>query len=164
MHALGGKEFVEFDNPYDVGMTGLIGFSSGYAAMMACDTLLMLGTGFPYKQFYPQDAQIAQVDLRPAELGRRCRIELGLVGDVGATLRALLPRLQAKADRAFLDASLQALREGPAGPRRTGDRASRAARCTRNTSPARSARRPRTTRCSPPMSARRRSGRRAISR
>jgi pyruvate dehydrogenase (quinone) len=107
VHALGGKEFVEFDNPYDVGMTGLIGFSSGYAAMMACDTLLMLGTGFPYKQFFPQDAKVAQVDLRPSELGRRCRIELGLVGDVGATLRALLPRLKAKTDRSFLDASLK---------------------------------------------------------
>ncbi|QGY00526.1 ubiquinone-dependent pyruvate dehydrogenase [Methylobacterium mesophilicum SR1.6/6] len=107
VHALGGKEFVEFDNPYDVGMTGLIGFSSGYAAMMACDTLLMLGTGFPYKQFYPQDAKVAQVDLRPSELGRRCRIELGLVGDVGATLRTLLPRLKAKTDRSFLDASLK---------------------------------------------------------
>ncbi len=107
VHALGGKEFVEFDNPYDVGMTGLIGYASGYAAMMACDTLLMLGTGFPYKQFYPQDAKVAQIDLRPTELGRRCRIELGLVGDVGATLRALLPRLKPKADRSFLDASLK---------------------------------------------------------
>ncbi|WP_342106482.1 ubiquinone-dependent pyruvate dehydrogenase [Methylobacterium sp. SI9] len=107
VHALGGKEFVEFDNPYDVGMTGLIGYASGYAAMMACDTLLMLGTGFPYKQFYPQDAKVAQIDLRPTELGRRCRIELGLVGDVGATLRALLPRLKPKVDRSFLDASLK---------------------------------------------------------
>ena len=62
VHALGGKEHVEYDNPYDVGMTGLIGFSSGYHAMMACDTLLMLGTDFPYRQFYPQDAKIAQVD------------------------------------------------------------------------------------------------------
>ncbi|WP_267421366.1 ubiquinone-dependent pyruvate dehydrogenase [Methylobacterium sp. GC_Met_2] len=107
VHALGGKEFVEFDNPYDVGMTGLIGYASGYAAMMACDTLLMLGTGFPYKQFYPQEAKVAQIDLRPTELGRRCRIALGLVGDVGATLRALLPRLKSKADRSFLDASLK---------------------------------------------------------
>lgn len=107
VHALGGKEFIEFDNPYDVGMTGLIGFASGYAAMMACDTLLMLGTGFPYKQFYPQDAKVVQVDLRPAELGRRCRIELGLVGDVGATIRAVLPRLKPKADRSFLDTSLK---------------------------------------------------------
>ncbi|GJE48332.1 Pyruvate dehydrogenase [ubiquinone] [Methylobacterium tardum] len=115
VHALGGKEFVEFDNPYDVGMTGLIGFSSGYAAMMACDTLLMLGTGFPYKQFYPQDAKVAQVDLRPSELGRRCRIELGLVGDVGATIRALLPRLKPKADRSFLDASLKHYAKARAG-------------------------------------------------
>lgn len=115
VHALGGKEFVEFDNPYDVGMTGLIGFSSGYAAMMACDTLLMLGTGFPYKQFYPHEAKIAQVDLRPSELGRRCRIELGLVGDVGATLRALLPRLKPKTDRSFLDASLKHYAKARAG-------------------------------------------------
>ncbi|TXN03520.1 ubiquinone-dependent pyruvate dehydrogenase, partial [Methylobacterium sp. WL122] len=77
VHALGGKEFVEYDNPYDVGMTGLIGFSSGYAAMVGCETLLMLGTGFPYKQFYPKDAKVAQVDLRPEELGRRCRLDLG---------------------------------------------------------------------------------------
>jgi pyruvate dehydrogenase (quinone) len=115
VHALGGKESVEFDNPYDVGMTGLIGFSSGYAAMMACDTLLMLGTGFPYKQFYPQEARVAQVDLRPSELGRRCRIELGLVGDVGATIRALLPRLKPKADRSFLDASLKHYAKARAG-------------------------------------------------
>ena len=61
VHALGGKESVEHDNPYDVGMTGLIGFSSGYAAMMGCNMLLMLGTDFPYRQFYPTDATIAQV-------------------------------------------------------------------------------------------------------
>ena len=87
VHALGGKDHVEFDNPYDVGMTGLIGFSSGYKAMMDCDTLLMLGTDFPYRQFYPTDATVAQVDLRPENLGRRCRLDLGLVGDVGATNR-----------------------------------------------------------------------------
>ncbi|TXM67367.1 ubiquinone-dependent pyruvate dehydrogenase [Methylobacterium sp. WL103] len=107
VHALGGKEFVEYDNPYDVGMTGLIGFSSGYAAMVGCETLLMLGTGFPYKQFYPKDAKVAQVDLRPEELGRRCRLDLGLVGDVGATIRALRPLLAVKADRAWLDGSLK---------------------------------------------------------
>ena len=107
VHALGGKEFVEYDNPYDVGMTGLIGFSSGYAAMAGCETLLMLGTGFPYKQFYPKDAKVAQVDLAPEELGRRCRLDLGLVGDVGATIRALLPKLAVKADRAWLDGSLK---------------------------------------------------------
>ncbi|GJE58848.1 ubiquinone-dependent pyruvate dehydrogenase [Methylobacterium trifolii] len=107
VHALGGKEHVEYDNPYDVGMTGLIGFSSGYAAMHGCETLLMLGTGFPYKQFYPEKAKVAQVDIRPGELGRRCKLDLGLVGDVGATLRALLPKLTVKAERAWLDASLK---------------------------------------------------------
>jgi pyruvate dehydrogenase (quinone) len=107
VHALGGKEHVEYDNPYDVGMTGLIGFSSGYEAMHACDTLLMLGTDFPYKQFLPTDAKIAQVDIRPGNLGRRCKLDLGIVGDVGATLRALLPRLKPKDDRTHLDESLE---------------------------------------------------------
>ncbi len=106
VHALGGKEFVEYDNPYDVGMTGFIGFSSGYAAMHACDALLLLGTDFPYKQFLPTDATIAQVDIRAENLGRRCKLDLGLVGDVGATLEALLPILRVKTDRKFLDASL----------------------------------------------------------
>ncbi len=87
-------------------MTGLIGFSSGYHAMMDCDTLLMLGTDFPYRQFYPTEAKIAQVDLRAENLGRRCRLQLGVVGDVGATIEALLPRLRPKADRAHLDRSL----------------------------------------------------------
>src|SRR6516165_5885583 len=72
VHALGGKEAVEYDNPYDVGMTGLIGFSSGYHAMMDCDTLLMLGPDFPYRQFYPVESKIAQIDLRAENLGRRC--------------------------------------------------------------------------------------------
>jgi pyruvate dehydrogenase (quinone) len=106
VHALGGKEHVEWDNPFDVGMTGLIGFSSGYQAMMDCDTLFMLGTDFPYRQFYPTDATIAQVDLRPENLGRRCKLDLGLVGDVGATIEALLPRLDRKTDRSHLDDSL----------------------------------------------------------
>jgi pyruvate dehydrogenase (quinone) len=77
VHALGGKEHIEYDNPYDVGMTGFIGFSSGYAAMHACDALLMLGTDFPYKQFLPTGAKIAQVDIRPENLGRRCKLDLG---------------------------------------------------------------------------------------
>jgi pyruvate dehydrogenase (quinone) len=107
VHALGGKEFVEYDNPYDVGMTGLIGFSSGYAAMHACETLLMLGTDFPYKQFYPADAKVAQVDLRPGQLGRRTKLDLGLVGDVAETIEALLPKLHVKDDRSYLDSSLK---------------------------------------------------------
>ena len=94
VHALRGKEHVEWDNPFDVGMTGLIGFSSGYHAMGACDALLMLGTDFPYQQFYPQGARVAQVDLRPEAIGRRTPIELGLVGDVRSTLEALLPRIE----------------------------------------------------------------------
>lgn len=102
VHALGGKEFIEYDNPYDVGMTGLIGFSSGYDAMMACDTLLMLGTDFPYRQFYPTRAKVAQIDLRPENLGRRTAIDIGLVGDVGATIDALLPLLTGERDAAFL--------------------------------------------------------------
>lgn len=106
VHALGGKEGVEWDNPFDVGMTGLIGFSSGYHAMLDCDTLLMLGTDFPYRQFYPTKSKVAQVDVRPESLGRRCRIDLGVLGDVGATIEGLLPRLEAKADRAHLDDSL----------------------------------------------------------
>jgi len=95
VHALGGKEYVEWDNPYDVGMTGLIGFSSGYYAMLDCDVLLMLGTDFPYRQFYPRGngVKIAQVDLRAENIGRRASVDLGLVGDVKATLGALLPLL-----------------------------------------------------------------------
>jgi pyruvate dehydrogenase (quinone) len=104
VHALRGKEYVEWDNPFDVGMTGLIGFSSGYYAMLDCDVLLMLGTDFPYRQFYPQGSgvRIAQVDLRAENIGRRAAVDLGVVGDVRATLAALLPLLQQKRDGAHL--------------------------------------------------------------
>jgi len=107
VHALRGKEFIEYDNPYDVGMTGLLGFSSGYHAMMNCDTLLMLGTDFPYQQFYPEKATIIQVDLRGEQIGRRTKVDLGLVGDVKATLQALLPVLEEKTDSAHLDKSVE---------------------------------------------------------
>ena len=107
VHAMRGKEHVEWDNPNDVGMTGLIGFASGYYAMESCDALLMLGTDFPYRQFYPKDARIAQIDLRPEAIGRRAPVELGLVGQIAPTLRALMPRLKAKSDRKHLDAALQ---------------------------------------------------------
>jgi pyruvate dehydrogenase (quinone) len=104
VHALRGKEHVEWDNPYDVGMTGLIGFSSGYYAMLDCDVLLMLGTDFPYRQFYPErpGVRIAQVDIRPENVGRRAQVDLGVVGDVKATLNALLPLLTQKLDGAHL--------------------------------------------------------------
>lgn len=98
VHAMRGKEYVEWDNPFDVGMTGLIGFSSGYFAMEDCDAVLLLGTNFPYTQFYPAKARIAQVDIRPENLGRKTPIELGLVGDVAATIDALLPLLDEKRD------------------------------------------------------------------
>src|SRR6201987_4652963 len=103
VHGLGGKDHVEYDNPYDVGMTGFIGFSSGYAARHACDTLLMLGTDFPYKQFFPTDCRIAQIDIRPENLGRRCKLDLGVVGDVALTIEGLLPLLKAKTERKHLD-------------------------------------------------------------
>jgi pyruvate dehydrogenase (quinone) len=102
VHALRGKEHVEWDNPYDVGMTGLIGFSSGYYAMLDCDVLLMLGTDFPYRQFYPAGARIAQVDLRPEQIGRRAPVDVGVVGDVAPTIDALLPLLNEKTDDSHL--------------------------------------------------------------
>jgi pyruvate dehydrogenase (quinone) len=104
VHALRGKEHVEWENPYDVGMTGLIGFSSGYYAMLDCDVLLMLGTDFPYRQFYPQGAgvRIAQVDIRAEQIGRRAAVDVAVVGDVRATLAALLPLLEEKRDETHL--------------------------------------------------------------
>lgn len=115
VHALRGKEHVEWDNPFDVGMTGLIGFSSGYRAMLHCDTLLMLGTDFPYRQFYPTDAAIVQVDRDPSALGRRAPLRLGIAADVRETLAALLPKLQRREDRSFLDKSLAHYRKAREG-------------------------------------------------
>ncbi|HEX6660419.1 MAG TPA: ubiquinone-dependent pyruvate dehydrogenase [Sphingomicrobium sp.] len=103
VHAMRGKEHVEWDNPFDVGMTGLIGFSSGYFAMNDCDALLVLGSNFPYRQFYPQGARIAQVDRRPENLGRKVPVELGVVGDVAATIDALLPMLANRKDGSHLE-------------------------------------------------------------
>src|ERR1700757_2603907 len=107
VHALRGKEFIEYDNPYDVGMTGLLGFSSGYFAMMNCNTLLMLGTDFPYQQFFPRHATIVQIDLRGEQLGRRTKLDYGFVGDVRSTLRALLPKLTQNRKDEHLKASLE---------------------------------------------------------
>ncbi|CAM3323605.1 ubiquinone-dependent pyruvate dehydrogenase [Nocardioides dubius] len=111
VHALRGKEFLEYDNPFDVGMTGLLGFTSGYRAMESCDALLMLGTDFPYRQFLPSKAAVIQVDLRGEQLGKRVDLDLGLVGDVGDTLDALLPMLTAKTDRKHLDSCLKHYRK-----------------------------------------------------
>jgi pyruvate dehydrogenase (quinone) len=106
VHALRGKEFIEYDNPYDVGMTGLLGFSSGYHAMMNCDALLMLGTDFPYQQFYPRSAKIIQVDQRGDQIGRRTPVDLGLIGNVKDTLEVLTPLIESKTDRSYLDLCL----------------------------------------------------------
>jgi pyruvate dehydrogenase (quinone) len=103
VHAFRGKEFVEYDNPYDVGMTGLIGFSSGYRAMEHCDALLMLGTDFPYRPFLPEDVPLVQVDVRGEQIGRRVPVDVPLVGTVGATVDGLLPMITAKENTAHLD-------------------------------------------------------------
>lgn len=107
VHAFRGKEFVEYDNPYDVGMTGLIGFSSGYRAMMNCDALLALGTDFPYPQFYPEKAKKVQVDIRGEQIGRRTIIDVGLIGTVKETINALLPRLGHRKDSTHLKDSVE---------------------------------------------------------
>ncbi|AOH82613.1 pyruvate dehydrogenase [Sphingomonas panacis] len=106
VHTLRGKEFIEYDNPYDVGMTGLIGFASGYHAMKACDTLLLLGTDFPYRQFFPDDARILQIDLRPEALGNRAPVDVGVLGTVKDTLDALLPLIDEKHDSTHLDTAV----------------------------------------------------------
>jgi pyruvate dehydrogenase (quinone) len=103
-HTLRGKETLQYDNPYDVGMSGLLGYGACYDACHEADLLIMLGTDFPYRQFLPQKNTV-QVDIDPSRLGRRTPLELGVAGDVGATIRALLPRLRPKG-REFLDRML----------------------------------------------------------
>jgi pyruvate dehydrogenase (quinone) len=102
VHALRGKEFVEYDNPFDVGMTGLLGFSSGYRALEHCDALLMLGTDFPYRPFYPPDARVVQVDVRGEHIGRRVPVDVALVGTVKETAAALMDRLIRERDDGHL--------------------------------------------------------------
>ena len=106
-YAFRGKEWIEYENPYAVGMSGLLGWGAAYQAMHGCDALLLLGTDFPYDSFMPTGPKIAQVDIRGERLGRRSKLDLGLCGDVRDTLRALLPFIEAKTDRGFLDASLE---------------------------------------------------------
>jgi len=107
VHAMRGKEFIEYNNPFDVGMTGLLGFSSGCHAMMDSDLLLMIGTDFPYQPFFPKDATIVQIDIRGEQLGRRTKVDYGFVGDTKATLRALLPKLSQNGNDKHLKASLE---------------------------------------------------------
>jgi pyruvate dehydrogenase (quinone) len=115
VHALRGKEFIEYDNPHDVGMTGLLGFSSGYYAMMNCDVLLMLGTDFPYTQFFPEKAKIIQVDVRGEQIGRRTHVDLGLIGNVKSTIAALMPLLKKKKDAGHLKTSTDHYKKARAG-------------------------------------------------
>ncbi|MGW7519945.1 pyruvate dehydrogenase [Streptomyces sp. NPDC054796] len=106
-HALRGKEWIQYDNPYDVGMSGLLGYGAAYEATHECDLLILLGTDFPYNAFLPKDVKIVQVDVRPEHLGRRSKLDLAVWGDVRETLRCLTPRVRAKADRSFLDRMLK---------------------------------------------------------
>jgi pyruvate dehydrogenase (quinone) len=105
-HALRGKEWIQYDNPYDVGMTGLLGYGACYEAMHSCDLLVLLGTDFPYVQFMPTKPKIVQVDIRRERLGSRSRLDLGVWGDVKETVRALVPQVAEKPDRTFLDQML----------------------------------------------------------
>lgn len=111
VHALRGKQSLEYDNPFDVGMTGLIGFSSGYEALKKCDLLVMLGTNFPYRDFFPDHGNIIQIDIRGHHLGRRSQLAMGLVGDIGPTLDALLPRLTTHDNTRFLEINQDNYRE-----------------------------------------------------
>ncbi|MFF8277292.1 pyruvate dehydrogenase [Streptomyces lateritius] len=106
-HALRGKEWIQYDNPFDVGMSGLLGYGAAYEATHECDLLLLLGTDFPYNAFLPDDVTIAQVDIRPEHLGRRSKLDLAVWGDVRETLRCVTPRVRAKTDRRFLDKMLK---------------------------------------------------------
>ncbi|QGV77913.1 pyruvate dehydrogenase [Streptomyces ficellus] len=106
-HALRGKEWIQYDNPYDVGMSGLLGYGAAYEATHECDLLILLGTDFPYNAFLPDDVKIVQVDVRPEHLGRRCKLDLAVWGDVRETLRCLTPRVRPKTDRRFLDKMLK---------------------------------------------------------
>ncbi|AHH98046.1 pyruvate dehydrogenase [Kutzneria albida] len=106
-HALRGKEWIQYDNPFDVGMSGLLGYGAAYEAMHECDLLLLLGTDFPYNAFLPEDVRIVQVDIRPEHLGRRSRLDLGVWGDVAETLRCLTPKVRRRTDRSFLDRMLR---------------------------------------------------------
>ncbi|HSA48718.1 MAG TPA: pyruvate dehydrogenase [Yinghuangia sp.] len=105
-HALRGKEHIQYDNPFDVGMSGLLGYGAAYEAMHECDLLILLGTDFPYSEFLPHNVRIAQVDVQPDRLGRRTQLDLAVWGDARETLRCVTPRVRAKTSRAFLDLML----------------------------------------------------------
>ncbi|MFI7444016.1 pyruvate dehydrogenase [Nonomuraea indica] len=105
-HSLGGKEWIQYDNPYDVGMSGLLGYGACYDAMHEADRIVLLGTDFPYDDFLPQ-ARTVQVDVDPARLGRRTPLDVAVHGDVAATIRAVTPLLRRRTDRSYLDRMLR---------------------------------------------------------
>src|SRR5699024_6874118 len=106
-HTLRGKEWIQYDNPYDVGMTGLLGYGAAHAGMHGADLLLLLGTDFPYDQFLPDDVRTVQVDTAAEDLGRRPGLALAINADVRATVTLLTERVQRKQDRSFLERSLK---------------------------------------------------------
>jgi pyruvate dehydrogenase (quinone) len=125
-HTSRGKDAIEYENPYNVGMTGVIGMESGYQAVLNCDTLVLLGTDFAWRQFYPKHAKIIQIDIDPTHLGRRHPVTLAVVGSIKDTLQALLPRIKQREDSSFLDSYVErhhkalAAQAGRATPGRHG--------------------------------------------
>ena len=105
-HALGGKMYIQYDNPFDVGMSGLLGYGAAHEATHEADLLILLGTDFPYNDFLP-DANVAQVDIDGSHIGRRTRIKYPVTGDVAATIENILPHVEEKKDRSFLDKMLK---------------------------------------------------------
>jgi pyruvate dehydrogenase (quinone) len=101
------KMAIQYDNPYEVGLTGLLGIPSAYHSMHECELLILLGTDFPYTSFMPVNNKIVQIDIKPENLGRRAKLDLGLCGDVKDSLQALLPLLKMKEDSSFLDLQLK---------------------------------------------------------
>jgi pyruvate dehydrogenase (quinone) len=105
------KMAIQYDNPYEVGLTGLLGIPSAYHSMHECELLLLLGTDFPYTPFMPVENKIVQIDIKPETLGRRAKLELGLCGDVKDTLQTLMPMIEMKEDATFLDLQLKFYKE-----------------------------------------------------
>ena len=114
------KDFLEHDNPYDVGMTGIFGSEAGYHALLTCDVLLLLGCDFAWRQFYPEKATILQIDVDGAHLGRRHPVDIGVIGDISATIAALLPRLAQREDDSFLEECLEHHRQSLADQSKHG--------------------------------------------
>ena len=106
-HTSRGKDFLEYENPYNVGMTGILGGPAGYHAVLDCDVLLLLGADFAWSQFYPKKSTIIQIDIDPTHIGRRHPVTIGAVGNIKATLEALLPRLDQHEDASFLTINVE---------------------------------------------------------